>query len=123
MVWVIWHKPTCSTSRWVLAALRDAGIEPEVRDYIAAPPTMAELRDALAVLGIDARGLIRRKGTPFAELGLGAPDLSDDALIAAMAAHPILIERPVVFAPHGAVLCRPKERVHDLIAGGATDRP
>ena len=116
MDWVIWHKPTCSTSRWVLAALREAGIQPEVRDYIAAPPSEGELRDALAVLGIGARGLIRREGTPFAELGLGDQGLSDDALIAAMAAHPILIERPVVFGPHGAVLCRPKERVHDLIA-------
>ncbi len=123
MGWVIWHKPTCSTSRWVLAALREAGITPEVRDYIAAPPSQAELRDALTQLGIDVRGLIRRKGTPFAERGLGAPDLSDDALIAAMTAHPILIERPVVFAPHGAVLCRPKERVIDLIASGAADSP
>ena len=116
MGWVIWHKPTCSTSRWVLAALREAGIAPEVRDYIAAPPSEDALRDALSRLGIGARGLLRRKGTPFAELGLGDPGLSDDALIAAMAAHPILIERPVVFAPHGAVLCRPKERVGELIA-------
>ena len=116
MAWVIWHKPTCSTSRWVLAALREAGIAPELRDYIAAPPSEAELRDALRQLGMDARGLIRRKGTPFAELGLGDPALSEDALIAAMATHPILIERPVVFAPRAALLCRPKERVLELIA-------
>ncbi len=73
MGWVIWHKPTCSTSRWVLAALREAGIAPEVRDYIAAPPSEDALRDALSRLGIGARGLLRRKGTPFAELGLGDP--------------------------------------------------
>lgn len=116
MGWVIWHKPTCSTSRWVLAALREAGIAPEIRDYIAAPPSEAELRAVLARLGIGARGLLRRKGTPYGELGLGAADLSEEVLIAAMAAHPILIERPVVMAPQGAVLCRPKEAVLDLIA-------
>ena len=117
---VIWHKQTCSTSRWVLGVLRDAGLAPVVRDYIAEPPSEAELRDALTRLGLDARGLIRRKGTPFAELGLADPALSEDALIAAMAAHPILIERPVVLAPHGAILCRPKERVFDLFPTTAT---
>ncbi|MGP9804665.1 arsenate reductase (glutaredoxin) [Paracoccus sp. NSM] len=111
---MIWHKQTCSTSRWVLGVLRDAGLAPVVRDYIGDPPSEAELRDVLARLDLTARGLIRRKGTPFADLGLGDPDLSEDALIAAMAAHPILIERPVVLAAHGAVLCRPKERVFDL---------
>lgn len=118
MAWVIWHKPTCSTSRWVLAALREAGIAPEVRDYIAAPPSGAELRAVLVRLGIGARGLLRRRGTPYAALGLGDPALSEDALIAAMAAQPILIERPVVLSPQGAVLCRPKEAVLDLIARG-----
>ncbi|CAM3432211.1 arsenate reductase (glutaredoxin) [Paracoccus nototheniae] len=113
--YVIWHKPTCSTSRFVLAALRDAGVDPVVRDYVADPPSAAELRAALADLGLTARGLLRRKGTPFDDLGLGDPALSEDDLIAAMAAHPLLIERPVVFAPAGAVLCRPKERVHDLL--------
>lgn len=122
MDWVIWHKPTCSTSRWVLAALREAGIEPEVRDYIAAPPSEAELRAVLARLGIGARGLLRRRGTPYAALGLGDPALSEDALIAAMAAQPILIERPVVLSTQGAVLCRPKEAVLDLIARGTGGR-
>lgn len=111
---VIWHKQTCSTSRWVLGVLRDAGLAPVVRDYIGDPPSEAELRDVLARLKLSARGLIRRKGTPFADLGLGDPALSEDALIAAMAAHPILIERPVVLAAHGAVLCRPKQRVFEL---------
>lgn len=111
---VIWHKQTCSTSRWVLGVLRDAGLAPVVRDYIGDPPSEAELRDVLARLKLSARGLIRRKGTPFADLGLGDPGLSEDALIAAMAAHPILIERPVVLAAHGAVLCRPKQRVFEL---------
>ena len=104
---VIWHKQTCSTSRWVLGVLRDAGLAPVVRDYIADPPSGTELRDVLARLGLDARGLIRRKG-------LADPGLSEDTLIAAMVAHPILIERPVVLASHGAILCRPKERVFDL---------
>ena len=111
---VIWHKQTCSTSRWVLGVLRDAGLAPVVRDYIGDPPSEAELRDVLARLKLSARGSIRRKGTPFADLGLGDPALSEDALIAAMAAHPILIERPVVLAAHGAVLCRPKQRVFEL---------
>jgi arsenate reductase (glutaredoxin) len=123
--WVIWHKPTCSTSRFVLGALREAGIEPEVRDYVADPPSEAELRAALARLGIGARDLLRRKEPLYRELGLGDPGLDDEALVAAMARHPLLIERPVVFWPGGAVLCRPKERVFEVAlrpaaAGGAS---
>jgi arsenate reductase (glutaredoxin) len=121
--WVIWHKPTCSTSRFVLGALREAGVEPEVRNYVADPPSKAELRAALARLGIGARDLLRRK-EPLAR-ELGAAGLDDDALLAAMARHPHLIERPVVFGPNGSVLCRPKERVFELVlrpatAGGAS---
>ena len=115
MTWTIWHKPTCSTSRWVLAALRDAGIAPEVRDYIATPPDQAELRQVLDRLAMEPRALLRRKGTPFAELGLADASLTSSDLINAMCTHPILIERPIVLAPHGAVLCRPKERVFDLL--------
>lgn len=115
MAWTIWHKPTCSTSRFVLNALREAGIDVTVRDYIKDAPSVAELEQALAALSIGPRDLLRRKGTPFDELGLSDPALDDAALIAAMAEHPILIERPVVFGPEGAVLCRPKERIFDFL--------
>lgn len=118
--YVIWHKPTCSTSRFVLAALREAGIAPEVRDYIADPPSEAQIAAALQQAGLTARDLLRRKGTPYLDLGLSDPALSDASLIAAMAAHPLLIERPLVFGPSGAVLCRPKERVLAMLAA---DRP
>ncbi|MFV0383416.1 arsenate reductase (glutaredoxin) [Paracoccus sp. (in: a-proteobacteria)] len=114
--WVIWHKPTCSTSRFVLQTLRDAGVDPVVRDYVQDPPSQDELRAALKAAGIDARGLLRRKNTPYDELGLGDMGLDDNALIAAMAEHPLLIERPVVFAPDGrARLCRPKETVSEIL--------
>ncbi|WP_347138023.1 arsenate reductase (glutaredoxin) [Paracoccus sp. SSK6] len=114
--YTIWHNPKCSTSRFVLQALQDAGADVAVRDYQAQPPTVAELRAALDRLGIAPRGLLRRRNTPYDDLGLGDPALSDDALIAAMAEHPGLIERPVVFGPKGARLCRPKETVFDLLA-------
>ena len=115
MAWTIWHKPTCSTSRFVLNALREAAVDVTVRDYIKDAPSVVELEQALAALGIGPRDLLRRKGTPFDELGLSDPSLDDAALIAAMARHPILIERPVVFGPGVAVLCRPKERVFDVL--------
>ena len=123
--WVIWHKPTCSTSRFVLGALREAGLEPEVRDYVADPPSAAELRAALKRLKIGARDLVRRKEPLFRALGLGDAGLDEEALIAAMARHPLLIERPVVFGPDRAILCRPKERVFEVVlrpaaAGGAS---
>lgn len=113
--YTIWHKPTCSTSRFVLQALRDAGVDVVIRDYQKDPPSEDELATALAALGIPARALLRRKNTPYDELGLGDPALSDQALIAAMSAHPAVIERPVVFGPTGARLCRPKETVFDLL--------
>ncbi|WP_378942116.1 arsenate reductase (glutaredoxin) [Paracoccus sp. R86501] len=116
MTYTIWHKPTCSTSRFALNALREAGVEVTVRDYIKDAPSVAELEQALALLGIGPRGLLRRKGTPHDELGLSDASLEDATLIAAMAEHPILIERPVVFGPQGAVLCRPKERIFDFLA-------
>lgn len=117
MTFTIWHNPRCSTSRFVLQALRDAGADVTVRDYQAQPPTTAELRNALDRLGMGPRDLLRRRNTPYDDLGLGDPALSDDALIAAMADHPALIERPVVFAPSGARLCRPKETVFALLDG------
>ncbi|MDO5647310.1 arsenate reductase family protein [Paracoccus sp. (in: a-proteobacteria)] len=116
MTWTIWHKSTCSTSRFVLNALRDAGADVTVRDYIADAPTADEVRDTLRVLGLSAGELIRRKEPLFRELGLAGA--GDNALIAAMVAHPNLIERPVVLGPKSA-LCRPKETVFDLL--GAHD--
>lgn len=115
--YTIWHNPKCSTSRFVLQALQDAGAGVAVRDYQAQPPTAAELRVALDRLGMAPRDLLRRRNTPHDDLGLGDPALPDDALIDAMAEHPALIERPVVFGPNGARLCRPKETVFDLLAG------
>lgn len=111
----IWHNPKCSTSRFVLKALQDAGVDPAVRDYQTEPPTEAQIAKVLAQLQIGPRGLLRRKNTPYDDLGLGDPGLSDQALIAAMAAHPLLIERPVVIGPNGAILARPKESIHDFI--------
>ncbi len=115
--YLIWHNPKCSTSRFVLQALREAGVDLAVRDYQQQPPSAQELRDAVDRLGIAPRGLLRRKNTPHDHLGLSDPALSDEALIAAMPDHPALIERPVVFGPTGARLCRPKETVFDMLAG------
>ena len=115
--YLIWHNPKCSTSRFVLQALQDAGVDPAVRDYQQQPPSAQELRDALDRLGIAPRSLLRRKNTLHDDLGRGDPALSDESLIAAMADHPALIERPVVFGPRGARLCRPKETVFAMLAG------
>lgn len=114
---IIWHNPKCSTSRKVLQMIRDAGIEPEIRQYLKDPPSRDELKQALEALGIPPRGLLRRRGTPYDELGLGDPSLPDDALIDAMVAHPALIERPVVFTPKGAAIGRPVEKVAALLPG------
>lgn len=115
--YTIWHNPKCSTSRFVLQALQEAGADVAVRDYQALPPTVDELRAALDRLGMAPRDLLRRRNTPHDDLGLDDPALTDDVLIAAMAEHPALIERPVVFGPNGARLCRPRETVFDLLAG------
>jgi arsenate reductase (glutaredoxin) len=115
MTVTIWHNPKCATSRRVLALIRAAGIEPEIVDYVKAPPSAAAIRSALAAMAMKPRDLLRRRGTPYDELGLGNPALSDAALIAAMHAHPILIERPVVMSRKGTRLCRPAERVQDLL--------
>lgn len=112
--WVIWHKPSCSTSRWVLAALRDAGIAPVIRDYMADPPDAATIRAALAQAGIGARDLLRRKEPLARDLDLRQEE-DPDRIIAVMAAHPILIERPLVLHPGGGLLCRPKERVAEIL--------
>ncbi|NMN58927.1 arsenate reductase [Xanthobacter sp. SG618] len=112
---IIYHNPDCGTSRNTLAMIRNAGIEPHVIQYLKTPPTRARLEDLISRAGLSVRETLREKGTPYAELGLGDPALSDDALLDAMMAHPILINRPFVVSPLGVRLCRPSERVLDLL--------
>lgn len=111
----IYHNPACGTSRNVLGLIRNSGVEPEVIHYLETPPDQAHLERLIADLGIPVRDLLRQKGTPYAELGLGNPDLTDAELVDAMMAHPILINRPLVISPLGVKLCRPSEAVLDLI--------
>ena len=112
---VIYHNPECGTSRNVLAMVRNAGIEPHVVEYLKTPPSRPLLERLIARSGLTPRDLLREKGTPYAELGLGDPALSDEALIDAMMAHPILINRPLVETPLGVALCRPSEKVLELL--------
>lgn len=112
---VIYHNPKCATSRKVLGMIRDAGVEPRVVEYLKTPPSRTELVALLTRMGITPRALLRRRGTPFDELGLDDPGKSDDALIDAIVAHPVLMERPVVASERGAVLCRPVGRVHEVL--------
>lgn len=116
---VIYHNPDCGTSRNTLAMIRGAGIEPHVVEYLKTPPSRELLVQLIARAGLTARALLREKGTPFAQLGLGDESLADDALIDAMLEHPILINRPLVVAPLGVKLCRPSEMVLDLLPAGA----
>lgn len=112
---VIYHNPECGTSRNVLGLIRNAGIEPHVIEYLKTPPTRELLAQLIERAGIAPRDLLREKGTPYGELGLGDESLSDAALIDAMMAHPILINRPLVVSPLGVRLCRPSETVLDLL--------
>ena len=112
---VIYHNPACGTSRNTLALIRNAGIEPHVVEYLKTPPSRALLVELIDRAGITPRDLLREKGTPYAELGLGDASLSDDALLDAMIAHPVLINRPLVVSPLGVKLCRPSEAVLDLL--------
>ena len=112
---IIYHNPDCGTSRNTLAMIRNAGIEPHVVEYLKTPPSRAMLKELVARMGISVRDLLREKGTPFAELGLGDPKLSDEQLLDAMMAHPILMQRPVVVTPNGVRLCRPSEMVMELL--------
>ncbi len=111
----IWHNPACGTSRNTLAMIRAAGIEPVVIEYLKTPPDRTTLVAAIAAAGLTPREALRRKGTPFDELGLDDPALSDEQLIDAMLAHPVLINRPFVFTPLGTRLCRPSELVLDIL--------
>lgn len=111
----IYHNPACGTSRNTLALIRNSGAEPRIIEYLKTPPGRAELIGLLAAMSMTARQLLREKGTPFAELGLDDPGKSDDELLDAMMAHPILINRPVVVTPLGTRLCRPSEAVLDIL--------
>ena len=111
----IFHNPQCGTSRNVLALIRNSGAEPTVVEYLATPPSRDTLRGLIADMGIPVHALLRQKGTPYDELGLGNTQLSDDVLIDALLAHPILMNRPIVVTPLGTRLCRPSERVLDIL--------
>ncbi|MBB4088056.1 arsenate reductase (glutaredoxin) [Sphingomonas carotinifaciens] len=115
---VIYHNPECGTSRNALTMIRNAGIEPHVVEYLKTPPSRALLVELIERAGISPRELLREKGTPYAELGLGDTTLSDEALVDAMMAHPILINRPLVVSPLAVKLCRPSEAVLDLLPSG-----
>ncbi|WP_051335436.1 arsenate reductase (glutaredoxin) [Methylocapsa acidiphila] len=119
MALVIYHNPSCATSRKVLGFIREAGIEPVVVPYVKQPLTKAELKDLLARLHLAPRAILRRRGTPYNDLGLADEALTDEALIEAMVKHPILIERPIVATETAAVLCRPPERVFELLQDSA----
>ncbi|ANK92081.1 MULTISPECIES: arsenate reductase (glutaredoxin) [Rhizobium] len=111
----IYHNPACGTSRNTLAMIRNAGIEPEIIEYVNTPPSRAELVKMIADAGLTVRQALREKDTPYAELGLGNPALSDDQLLDAMLAQPILINRPFVVTPLGTRLSRPSELVLEIL--------
>ena len=111
----IWHNPKCATSRKVLAQIRAKGIEPKVVEYLKNPPGTAEIRAVLKEMGIGPRELLRQRGTPYDNLDLINPRWTDSELVAAMATHPMLIERPVVRTRRGTRLCRPADRLKDIL--------
>lgn len=115
MTVTIYHNPKCGTSRNTLAMIRQAGIEPEIVEYLKTPPGREKLVALIAAMDIPVRDLLRRKGTPYDELGLGEDRWTDDQLIDFIVEHPILMNRPVVVSEHGAALCRPSEKVIDLL--------
>lgn len=115
MTATIYHNPACGTSRNTLALIRNSGIEPEVIEYLETPPSRDTLLDLMRRADLTPRALLREKGTPYAELGLADPALTDDQLVDAMMAHPILINRPLVVTPLGVKLCRPSEAVLDIL--------
>jgi arsenate reductase (glutaredoxin) len=112
---IIYHNPNCGTSRNVLGLIRNAGIEPTIIEYLKAPPDRKTLLDLIARMGIRVRELLRRKASPYDELGFDDPKWTDDQLIDAMIASPILINRPIVVTPLGVKLCRPSETVLDIL--------
>jgi arsenate reductase len=112
----IYHNPNCSTSRKVLETLRNAGHEPTVIEYLKTPPTRAELLDLLKQMNMGPREILRRKGTLYEELGLADPQVSEVAILDAIDQHPILIERPIVVSEKGVRLCRPAEKLAEIVA-------
>ena len=115
MTITIYHNPACGTSRNTLAIIRQSGEEPQVIEYLKTPPSREKLVELIEAMGMTPRALLREKGTPYAELGLGDPKWSDDEILDFMLAHPILINRPIVVSPLGAVLARPSEAVLDIL--------
>jgi arsenate reductase len=112
---IIYHNPACETSRNTLAMIRNSGVEPHIIEYLKCPPTRLLLTQLLDRAGLTVRQVLREKGTPFNDLGLGDSSLTDDALLDAIRAHPVLMNRPLVVAPKGVRLCRPSEQVLDLL--------
>ncbi len=115
MTVTIYHNPECGTSRNTLAMIRQSGVEPTVIEYLKTPPSRDELKALVAAMGISARALLRKKGTPYEQLGLDDPKWTDEDLIGFMLQHPVLINRPIVVTPKGAKLCRPSETVLDIL--------
>ncbi|GAK70545.1 arsenate reductase [Agrobacterium rubi TR3 = NBRC 13261] len=119
MTVTIYHNPACGTSRNTLAMIRQSGEEPVIIEYLKTPPSRAEIVSLAEKIGVPLRGLLREKGTPCAELGLSDESLSDDTLLDAIEAHPILLNRPIVVTDKGARLCRPSELVLEILADGS----
>jgi len=119
MTVTIYHNPACGTSRNTLAMIREKAGEPEIVEYLKTPPSREKLCELLKAMGMKPRELLRQKGTPYNELGLGDPKWSDDRLIDFMAAHPVLIERPIVVTNKGVRLCRPAEKVLEILPAPA----
>ena len=115
MIITVYHNPACGTSRKTLALIREAGQEPEVIEYLKTPPAREQLVALIRAMGITPRELLRRRGTPYDELGLDDPKWTDGEIVDFMLAHPILIERPIVVTPKGVRLCRPPERVVEIL--------
>lgn len=111
----IYHNPQCGTSRNTLAMIRNAGIEPAIVEYLRTPPTRQQLEGMIRAAGLSVRAALREKGTPYHELGLGNPALTDEQLLDAMMLHPVLINRPFVVTERGTRLCRPSEVVLDIL--------
>jgi arsenate reductase len=115
MTVTIYHNPICGTSRKVLAMIRERGVEPEIIEYLQTPPSRKRLGELIKAMGVPARAVLRRKGTPYNELGLDDPKWTDRQLVDLMVEHPILIERPIVATPKGVRLCRPPEAVLEIV--------
>jgi arsenate reductase (glutaredoxin) len=119
MTVTIYHNPKCGTSRNVLAMIRASGEEPRVIEYLKTPPSREKLVELVEASGLPVREVLREKGTPYAELGLDDPKWTNDELIDFMVAHPVLMNRPIVVTPLGTALCRPSEKVLEILPNAA----